>query len=515
MKQGKRLIAILLGLMLLLSGCSKPETNQTTSTPSTAKQGGTFVVQLQGDPTSFNPDMKSDDNLWPISQNLYNRLLKLAPGDKPVLDLAKEYKWSDDNLKLTFTLHENVKWTYDTIIKEKWNKSDTFVNVASIDAPDDVTVVFNMKTPDVGIVPLLSWYGTFVMPEHIWNDPAYPDYAKNPAMQKPVGSGPFKFVEYKNGQQIVLEKNPDYFNGIANLDKVIFSIIPDMNTAIQAFKNGEVDYLTSSVPPANKADFVDNPDYEVASFTSINRTYLTFNMTKAPFDNPKLRQAVAKAIDRQAIYDRCGNGVGIKAESFISPLFTDFVDNQYKMPDRDIEGAKKLLEECELKPDANGVYLTVTLDSFESGTFKDIASIVQANLKEAGIKVEINMMEYAAWGEQVKQNKDFNMTMLAGYQGPDISGIYGRVGINGSINFTGYANEEMEKYLNQGAATSILEERQAAYSEVQRIMSEDMPLVLLIDNGSILPVHKGVQGTPYQLVDNVATSELTFVTLPN
>lgn len=527
MKKLIKMLAVMLCAAMMLAGCgngSGTATPDASKDPET-KDGGTFIVHAQGDPASFNPDMKSDDNLWPIAQNLFNRLYKLAPGDVPVPDLATSYEWSDDNMTLTFHLREgvkwhdgepltskDVKWTYDTIIAEKWSKSDTFANVDTIEAPDDTTVVFNMKTPDVGIVPLLSWYATFILPEHIWNDPAYPDYTKNPAMQNPIGSGPFKFESYKNGQQVVLTKNEDFFGGAPAIDKLIFSIVPDQNTAFEAFKNGEIDYM-SSIPTANQHDFDNDPDYEVFSFLSINRTYLTFNIAKEPFDNPLLRQAVAYAIDRQAIYDRFANGVGGLPETYVSPLFTDFVDENYKIPDRDIAKAQELMEQAGLKKDANGYYMTVTLDSFDSGNFKDVASVVQSSLKEAGIKVELNVMEYAAWGDKVKQNRDFNMTMLAGYQGPDISGIYGRVGINGSVNFTGYANEELEAALVKGATNSDPTIRKEAYSTVQRIMGEDMPIVLLLDNGQVIPVKKKFSGTPYQVPDKAATSEFTYVTI--
>lgn len=528
MRKSFKILAALLSTTLLLGGCqsggnnSSPSTNSGTDTIDTV---GTFITRVEGDPSSFNPDMKSDDYLWPMAQNLFNRLYKQAPGDIPIPDLATSYEWSDDNMTLTFHLRDgvkwhdgepltskDVKWTYDTIIENKWAKSDTFSNVDTIEAPDDLTVVFNMKNPDAGLVPLMSWYATFILPEHIWNDPQYPDFSKNPAMQKPIGSGPFKFVEYKSGQSVILERNEEFFGGAPEIDRLIFQIIPDANTAVEAFKNGEIDYLPS-VPTANQHDFDNDPNYEVYSFLSINRTYLTFNMEKEPFNNPKLRQAVAYAIDRKAIVDRLGNGISALPEYFISPLFKEYLNDDYKLPERDIAKAQTLLEECGLKKNSDGYYLSVTLDAFDSGNFKDVASIVQSSLKEAGIKVDLNMMEYAAWGDQVKQGRNFNMTMLAGYQGPDISGIYSRVGINGSNNFMGYVNNQIEAALNKGAQNADPSIRKEAYDEVQQIMSEDMPLVLLLDNGQVIPVKSKFEGTPYQVPDKAATNEFTYVTL--
>jgi ABC-type transport system substrate-binding protein len=280
MRKSVKILAALLSAALLLTGCQgggdKP-TSTTDSGTDKTETIGTFITAVQGDPSSFNPDMKSDDYLWPMAQNLFNRLYKLAPGDVPIPDLATSYEWSDDNMTLTFHLRDgvkwhdgepltskDVKWTYDTIIENKWAKSDTFVNVDTIEAPDDLTVVFNMKNPDAGLVPLLAWYATFILPEHIWNDPAYPDFAKNPAMQKPIGSGPFKFVEYKSGQSVTLERNEDFFGGAPEIERLIYQIMPDLNTTLEAFKNGEIDYITS-LPTANLHDFDNDPNYEVFS----------------------------------------------------------------------------------------------------------------------------------------------------------------------------------------------------------------------------------------------------------
>ena len=144
MKKSVKILSALLCGALLLSGCSgggdKP-TQTTDSDKENTETIGTFITRVEGDPSSFNPDMKSDDYLWPMAQNLFNRLYKLAPGDVPIPDLATSYEWSDDNMTLTFHLRDgvkwhdgepltskDVKWTYDTIIENKWSKSDTFVN---------------------------------------------------------------------------------------------------------------------------------------------------------------------------------------------------------------------------------------------------------------------------------------------------------------------------------------------------------------------------------------------------
>lgn len=512
----KKLLAVLAActMVMSLTACGG---NGSGTSNSEDKQ--TLVTVLTGDPASFHPDFKADDYSWPVNQNIFNRLVKLGPGNRINLDLAKSYDFSEDGLTLTFNLHENVKWhdgqafssadvkwTYDTLMAEQWSKSDNFTNVASIEAPDDNTVVFNLKTPDVSIVSKLSWYGTFIMPKHLYENT---DQATNEYNFKPVGTGPYKLVEYQKGVQIKLERNDDFFGEKAKTKTLIYSIIPDTTTALQAFVNGEVDYFVE-IPAANADDFDSNPDYTVYPELGINRSYLTFNLANENFSKPEVRQAIALGVDRQAIWDRTAGGKGQVAETFISPVFTDFADTTYKMPDRDIAKAQQLLEQAGYTKNAEGFYFSTKLTYFSDGSNKEVADIIKENLKEIGIKVESDMMEMAAWIEKVQQNSDFELTMLAGFQGPDVSGISGRLQSGSSMNIAKYNNPTMDALLAEGVTKTDVKERAAVYSEIQRIMSEDMPMVLLIDNGYKYPIKNTLQGTPQQVPELVASSEMTY-----
>ena len=540
----KKVLAILLAAsMLSLAGCNSSSSSGSSGTPSNSgtsgtsqstggdapttnlttpggKQGGTMVVYLSGDPSGWNPDYKSDDNLWPIAQNVFNRLIKLAPFDGIDMDLAESYEFSEDGKTLTFHLHEgvkwhdgepftsrDVKWTYDTMISEQWFKAQSLESVESIDCPDDNTVVFHLKAPDVTIIAKLAWYGTFILPAHIYEGT---DVATNDAtMNHPIGTGPFKFDSFTTGVSVKLTKNEDFWGDEPMADEIIYSIITDQETAYQAFLNGEVDYYGSSIPTAHTHDLDNNPDYRLFHSLAQTSTYISINFNDPDFSKVEVRQAFAYAVDRQGIYDRLGDGKG-KAETFISPLQTDYVDENYKMPERDINKAMELLESAGYTKDADGFYLHTTFDCFESGNFADIAQIVKANLAEAGIDITINMMEYAAWGEKVKDNKNYSVTMLAGYQGPDVSGVAARVQSDGSSNFGGYSNPELDEAMIASNSCSDKAERAKYLSTVQRIMSEDMPLVLLMDNGGYYPVRNTTLGSPWDVPEKAASSEMTY-----
>ena len=531
----KRFLALVLAMMMALSmiACGGSNSGTDTTTANAGNQGnagdsgevetvkgGTFVMAIGGDPSNFNPDYKSDDYLWPIAQNMYNRLIKLTAYDTVIPDLAKTYEYSEDGMQLTFHLHEDVywhdgvkftsedvKWTYDTAIAESWFKATSLDAVASIECPDENTVVFNLKAPDVTIIYKLGWYGTFILPKHLFEgqDPA----TCAAATTNPVGTGPFKFESYEVGVGVTLVKNENFFGDEPNPDKVIFAIYTDQDTLYQAFLNGEIDY-TTSIPSANVGDLNDDPDYRTFASLYQNRTYITFNFNDPDFGNAYVRKAVQLAVDRQGIYDRVGGG-GAKADYYVSPLQVDYVATDIKQPERNIEEAMQMLEAAGYTKGADGFYLHATMDVFESGNFGDIAQIVKANLAEAGINLTINMMEYAAWSDKVLGNTNFSITMLAGYQGPDISGLSGRIQTGASTNVGKYSNERVDELFALSNCETDVAKRAEQYYEIQQIMNDDVPMIFLLENGSIIPVKNSIQGTPYDLPEKACSSECTYM----
>lgn len=257
-----------------------------------------------------------------------------------------------------------------------------------------------------------------------------------------------------------------------------------------------MDYL-SALPANNEEDLDDDDNYEIVQSLGINRTYVTFNFEDPDFGKQEVRQAVAHALDQDAVFDRVG-GSGVRSEYLISPVFEDYVNDEYTLPETNIDKAVELLEAAGYTKNADGYYLEADFDFFTSGDFGDIAAIVAANLEKAGIKLKLNALEMSAWQQKVMDDADFGITMLAGYQGPDVSGVSGRVHSNGSTNVAGYANDELDEALDNGVRYSDFEKRKEYYDEVQRIMSEDLPLVLIIENGYKTPIKKEFTGTPEQ-----------------
>ena len=534
MKSTKKLVSLLLALVLLcacVAGCGGNTNNtannggqtangnqtemqagdadqQSTEVAEEDKYGGTFVLNLKGDPKSFNPDGVADDYNFHISQNLYSRLVQMNINEEIMPDLATDWEFSEDGKTVTFHLQENalwhdgepvtsedVKFTFETIINEKGHASNGLTDVVSIEAPDEHTVVFNLANPSAMFISTLSWYGTYILPKHIYEGT---DWLTNPANMQPIGSGPFKFVSYEPGSSIVFEAFDDYFRGRPYLDQVIYTIIPDTNTAYQAFLNGELDNLAGGFP-AGAVDKLDgDPNYKILySDITGGYDYLTFNFEDENFGKQEVREAVALAVDKDQIVEVALKGLGVPSQYYLPQAYAEYMNDDAKMPERDVEAARACLEAAGYTADENGIYFSCTLDFFTSGSNADIATIIVENLKEAGIDVSLNSMEYAAWNDKVKDGKNFEFTLLGGQQSPDISAAGQRLVTDGSMNFMNYSNPTVDELFAKGSMETDQEKRYEIYKEIQVYLAEDIPQVPLSDYKSKTAIPSYVMDHPW------------------
>lgn len=312
------------------TGAASGGATPTGAAGATGKKGGsgTLIVSNSGDPKTFNPDFQIDDNGYIVHSNLYNTMVVLDDDYNILPELAKAWKIADDGLSITFTLVSGATWhdgqpvsaadckyTIEQILAQQGAPGkDNLSAIQTVETPDDTTVVFKLKEPSAPLLGFLGWYGTFILPKHIYDGT---DWTKNPANQKPVGSGPFKFVSYKAGDNITLEANKAYWGEGPYLDKVIFRIIPDANTALQAFLNDEVDVINSPTPPLSQISTVQQtPGVKVDVKTYPSVYYIGCNMKKEPMSKVEVRKAISHAIDRQQIVSKALSGFGGVATTF-------------------------------------------------------------------------------------------------------------------------------------------------------------------------------------------------------
>lgn len=517
----KRFFVLLTIAIFIIAGCT-PDSGNNSST-SSGDEEKVVVIALGNDPQHFNTNFTDASSGGYITANVLNSLVALDDAHNILPDLANDWEIADDAKEYTFHLEEGVKWhdgedfsskdvqwTINEILDKKGFDYDQLKLVEEVETPDDTTVVIKLSEPNSALLSVLT--NVKILPAHIYEGT---DWGTNPANQEPIGTGPFKFVEHKKAVSITLEANEDYFKGRPNVDRLIFNIIPDENTVVQSFLNGEVDIIDYSsalspgaVPELEKAD-----DVKMVQTISNSRQYMIMNLDRDPWKDAKVREAFAYAIDRDEIVDKAHKGYAEKAEGFYTPTVEWSFNDVDIMPERDIEKAKELLDEAGLTEDSNGVRIDdLQLLLFEFPVFNDIAKVVQSNLKEIGIESTISSLEYSAWDEKVR-NGDFDVTILGGNWGIDPEHLSVRTGSSGSMNLMNYSNSDIDELLAEGLKVVEQEDRADIYKEVQKLMSEDYPLLPLTewmylfamkDNITGHPIDDGigkVGGADYSLID--------------
>ncbi len=505
------------------SGAKETEAAESQAATGEAKEGGTLLVGLSGDPGSFNPNAAAADLLYSVAQNVFGRLAKLNNDQQIIPDLAKSWEISDDGLVYTFHLNENVKWhdgspfsssdvkfTLEAIKKNNGTAVSSLSDITEITTPDNNTVVIKIAKPNASFLGYLAWYGTFILPEHIYSKA---EWAAGTDTQM-IGTGPFKYTEYKTGVNLTLEKNADFYGKVPYVDKLIYSIIPDSNTMVQSLYNGEIDILVD--PPAAEVEKMQaDPKLNVKTSLFPSRTYVAYNFDKEPFNKPEVRKALAYALDSDEIIVKALKGQGLKSKHFLSPVFAWAVSDDFAVPGYNPGKAKELLEQAGYNPDKDGNYLDITLDTFQYTAFEDIAAVMKDQLKKAGINLTINVSDYASWEAKILTDRNFQLYLSGGYQGPDVGAVTTRVSTGAPLNGMGYSNPKLDQLLKEGSELVKQEERVAKYVEVQRILSEDVPIFPITEYVGYETIQAYVKGDPFskEVIDQTSFSEYSYVWL--
>lgn len=467
----------------------------------------TFIVVSAEDPKSFNPDAQADDYGWPIFQNIFDGLFQLNWNNEIVPNLCETYTISDDGLTYTFNLRKGVKWhdgepftsadvefTFQMIMDNNGVIAQELnTSVAEMSCPDENTFVMVLNAPNSPILGTLAWYANFILPKHLYE--GVEDWKTcAAATTNPIGTGAYKFVSYDRGVSVVLEKNPDYHMGEPDVERLIFQVIPDSDTALQAFFNGEVDML-KGVPNSQVPALLQDPQYKPGYSSAARRYQIAVNMQNEKM-TWEVRKAVSLAIDREEISLKGTNGLMPPAYGFYPPYCSWAYNADADIGERNVEEARALLEQAGYTLDSDGHYLELEMLVFSSGSYADCGKVMQSNLKEAGINMKLTVLESAAWNDRVL-NGDFDMAMLNGYQGPDPDAMSKRIGTGGVANYSMYSNAEVDELLAKARSLTKDEERGECYRRIQEILAEELPIIPVVEMTTYYICWNNVSGVPY------------------
>lgn len=450
---------------------------------------GTVIVVNDGEPKSFQPNFQTDDYSFAICSNIYNSLTSLDNSYNIIPELATAYETSEDGMSITFTLNElaswhdgkpvtslDVKYTLEQIVADPTSAAAASLSsIKSVDTPEPYKAVVNLKQPSASLIGFLSWYGVFILPAHIYQGT---DWSTNPANMQPIGSGPFKFVEYKSGESVTLTANETYFGDGPYLEQLKFAIIPDPNTQLQALQNGEADYL-GSLPSTQVATMQATPGFKVAEKIYPSPIYFGFNFKREILAKPEVRKAIAMAVNRDQILETALNGLGTTSDRFY-PAVIEWASNpNATAPAFDADGANALLDSAGYPKNGDSRFKLQMYYFTGWPEVQDTCTVLQQQMKDVGIELELVSLEIGAWEEQVRAG-DSDLAILGGFQGPDPANLVLRVSTEGGLNLWGYSNKDLDEQLAQGDAATTQEARIPFYFKAQEIMAQDLPILQVV-----------------------------------
>lgn len=431
--------------------------------------------------------------------------------------LAKSWEVSEDGLAVTLHLVENATFHDGTpvtsedvafsigVIQENHPFKTMLAPVTSVDTPDATTAIINLAHPHPALMLAMSPALMPILPKHIYGEGPI---QQNPANLAPIGSGPFKFVEYRQGEYLKLEKYDDFFiDGKPMLDEIIVQIFSDPANLVLAMERGDVDMLTymagvRDIARLQKADGISVTNEGGDSIGAIN--WLAFNTKKAPFDNVKVRQAIGYAINKEFYLKRIMGGFADDAMGPItmtSPLATDEVE-AYAF---DLAKAEALLDEAGITKDADGKRFSMTVDyipGFVEGG-RNLAEYLRSQLKQVGIELDVRTSpDFPTWAQRIS-SYDFDMTQDAVFNwGDPVIGVnrtYMTSNIRPGViwsNTQQYSNARVDELLEQAAIETDLTKRAALYKEFQQIVVGDAPILYLSDLPYSLAYKDTLEGLP-------------------
>lgn len=481
--------------ILLMAGCSDKGSGEGTSGSREAPSEITYATT--SDAAGLSPIDTNDSVSSNVTYQVYETLFKQNPETleaEPLL--AESYETPNENtweikLKEDITFHdgtpfnaEAVKYTFEQLKdpERAAPRASLLEPVESIEVKDEYTIVLKTEEPYGPMLAALSHTNAAIVSPKA-------DKEGN-INKKPVGTGPFVFEEWAEGDHITLKKNEDYWREAPEIETVTFKVVPEVSTAISMLETGEVQFI-DKIPSdhISRVESINNVEVQKAEGTRVS--YLGFNMEKEPFNDLKFRQAVSYGLNQEAYVSQL-NGLGLHNESIIGPKVFGYNEEAKSAGyEYDPEKAKQIIQE-------NGYEgQEVTLLAANRDNYMKMAEIVQSQLTEIGINASIETMEWASFLDTARQG-DYEMTFL-GWANSTADGselLYPNLHSDniGSSNYMRYDNSEFDQLVEESRTSVDQELRKEKLHEANLFAIEDAPMIVM-DHGMVtLAHHESVDG---------------------
>ncbi len=504
-------------MLLFIMACSKGPKHNYDEIVDADKvvDGGVLIEATAGDASKLNPVVHGDSVSGSLCDLIFSSLVRYSP--KLVLEgeLAESWKFSDGGKTLTFKIKKGVLWqdgqpltsadvafTWKSIMDPKVaspRKGD-FSLVTSVETPDPLTVVVRYSK---AYAPALESWGQKLIPKHLLEGQ---NLNEAPFNRKPVGSGAYRFVEWKDKQFVSLEANPTYFEGKPHISRYVLRFVPNASTKLFELKSEGIDQTDLS-PDQFSRETDDKRFKSVArkfQYPGLsNYSYMGFNLARPPFNDKRVRKALSMAIDRQSLIDGVLQGLGRPCTGPYSPLMEAY-DPAVKPVAFDLIKAGRLLDQAGYKLAKSGLrekdgkplkFKLITNEGNE--TRKKIVVILQQQFAKLGVQAEVQTFEWSTFMSNYIDKKDFDVCVL-GWQlslDPDQFTIWHSSQTSpGQFNFLDYKSPQADALLEKGRITMDWAERVKIYRAFHRLLAEDEPVAFLYSPDSLSALNRKVQG---------------------
>jgi peptide/nickel transport system substrate-binding protein len=506
------MLVLVMVMSLVLSACKPAET---AAAPTTL----TIADALQ--PSSLDIATEYEAAAMAVNRVVYERLVRYK-GDTTEIEpeLATEWSQSADGLEWTFKLRQDVKFqdgtpfnaaavkfSYERVMSINQGPAWMFSKIDKIETPDDYTVKFVLKEPFSSFLAVMAniWGTGIVSPKAVQDNEKSGDQAKEYMQNHMVGTGPYKFVEWVHGDHITLERDPNYWGGWKEsegkpIDRVILKFITEPATQRLQLEKGDLDIAMNI-----SVDDLDAVSKEAGMVLvekpSLMGTYIRFNTTKAPLDNPKVREAIRLALDYDGIIKQVMRGHAIQMQGPASIGLPGHNDN-LPVVKQDLAKAKELLKEAGVE---DGLTLEYVYETGQEDR-RMVGELLQANLAELGITLQIHTAPWETiWGRVSNEDPNETPDLTANGWWPDYASVenflypmyHSSQFPPNAMNIGFYKNEEVDALLDQALAETDETARNQAYEKAQELIFNDVPDIDLYQKSMTVMMRDWVKGYVY------------------
>ncbi|MGY3765855.1 ABC transporter substrate-binding protein [Vagococcus vulneris] len=520
MKKWKSIMIVGLSLMVF-AGCSSTKDNSKTEVKKENTKSE-LVYGMWSSPTGvFNSEISDTIYDGAINTLVYSSMLELNEKYELEPAMAEKFKLSDDMLHLTFTLKDNltfhdgeklttqdVLYTLTSVADGKYTGGSynvvefikgakayhdgTAKSIEGISVKDDKTIEITFEKPFSSALQKIGMLS--ILPKHIWEKVPVGDWEKaTDLLHKPIGSGPYKLAEFKNGEYVKLESFNNYYKGTPKIKNFNVKVV-NQDTAIGEIAKGAIDVADISSFKEKDLEFLKKHDVKTKTYPGPNIQYMGMNLRNKQLNDKSVRKAIAYGIDRDGIVKELLDGHGELIQTPMVPTLWSYPKEGLIEYKKDVKKAKELLKEAGYKQkskdsifekDGERLAFTLTVPTGDK-TRENTAPIIQNQLKEIGIEIKLENKEFSSVMDQVVGNHDYDMYLMANTlsSDPDLKPYWHSDAISDekgvyAWNISAFNNKKADEVLEKALETTNIDERKSLYNELGKILNDELPWIPL------------------------------------